>query len=219
VSRKTIGVDIITALVVGKEDVRVFPSLFETDVFSEAPLPRLLPGTTIELNSGAATRYHKDFEQLQWLGKGAFGVVYCCRHRLDNRMYAIKQIDLSKTLEPVIRGKSKEVENALYDKIFKEIRTLARLNHCNVVRYYNSWLEALPYVNPKKQSKQSGDSFDSRESDSQSPLIYPMDQSPEDDVDLSTLTELMMHITLEDQQYEKDENTHESSDSNTSTKS
>jgi serine/threonine protein kinase len=65
---------------------------------------------------------------LELIGEGGFGKVYKVRHKLDGNIYAIK----------------KAVVN--YDdlndrKMLKEVALLSKLNHPNIVRYYQSWLE------------------------------------------------------------------------------
>lgn len=74
------------------------------------------------------SKYHSEFQELRLLGKGGFGAVYQCRHRLDEKEYAVKKIVL----------KSSSLNQA---KVYREIKTLARLEHPNVIRYFSSWLE------------------------------------------------------------------------------
>uniref|UniRef100_A0A1A9WA51 Protein kinase domain-containing protein n=1 Tax=Glossina brevipalpis TaxID=37001 RepID=A0A1A9WA51_9MUSC len=57
------------------------------------------------------------------LGKGVFGEVLKMRNILDIREYA--------------RGRQ------LYKKMIREVELLSRLNHENVVRYCNSWIESV----------------------------------------------------------------------------
>ena len=38
----------------------------------------------------------EDFEILEELGKGAFGVVHKCRRKIDGEVYAIKQVRIDK---------------------------------------------------------------------------------------------------------------------------
>ncbi|KAG0198565.1 Eukaryotic translation initiation factor 2-alpha kinase [Mortierella sp. GBA30] len=79
------------------------------------------------------TRYKHDFVEICKLGKGGFASVFKARNKLDGIEYAIKKIRL--------RGGAK----VRYEKIFREIKFLARLDHKNVVRYYSSWLEHADY--------------------------------------------------------------------------
>lgn len=93
-----------------------------------------LPEPKIEtaLPSGSArSRLSTEFNTLQWLGKGAFGDVLKVRNILDNREYAIKRIPLTP-----------RTQFFLQRKMTREVELLSRLNHENVVRYYNSWLES-----------------------------------------------------------------------------
>lgn len=81
------------------------------------------------------SRLHDEFEILAYLGKGAYGDVLKVRKVLDNRQYAIKRIPL-----PV---QSKQI----FRKMTREVELLSRLNHENVVRYYNSWIETGIHLN------------------------------------------------------------------------
>lgn len=79
------------------------------------------------------SRYEQDFEQLEFLGKGNFGTVYKCMHRLDGLMYAIKQIRLN----------PRNVHTK--EKALQEAYTLAISSMSNdnayVIRYYGVWIE------------------------------------------------------------------------------
>uniref|UniRef100_A0A1I7UC66 non-specific serine/threonine protein kinase n=1 Tax=Caenorhabditis tropicalis TaxID=1561998 RepID=A0A1I7UC66_9PELO len=65
------------------------------------------------------------------LGKGGFGDVVLVRNKMDSTDYAIKRIPLNSGGEKVNR------------KIAKEAKYFAKLNHPNMVRYYNAWAEEL----------------------------------------------------------------------------
>ncbi|GAB0096649.1 eukaryotic translation initiation factor 2-alpha kinase 4 [Sergentomyia squamirostris] len=117
------------------------PILFsatEAPEMTMAPVPPP-PRERHELHSTISTvqsRLQNEFEFLQFLGKGAYGDVLKVRNMLDNRQYAIKRIPLT--------ARNKQ----LYKKIRREVELLSRLNHENVVRYYNSWIETgLPRDN------------------------------------------------------------------------
>ncbi|XP_021938823.1 eIF-2-alpha kinase GCN2 isoform X2 [Zootermopsis nevadensis] len=81
-------------------------------------------------NPKGQSRIQNEFESLKWLGKGAFGDVLKVRNKLDGGVYAIKRIELN--------PKNKQLNK----KITWEVKLLSRLNHENVVRYYNSWIES-----------------------------------------------------------------------------
>lgn len=81
---------------------------------------------TLNMNQ---SRLRTEFEVQSYLGKGAFGDVLKVRNMLDNRQYAIKRIPLP--------ARSRQ----LYKKMTREVELLSRLNHENVVRYFNSWIE------------------------------------------------------------------------------
>ena len=52
------------------------------------------------------------------------------KNKLDGGIYAIKRIKLN--------PKNKQLNK----KITREVKLLSRMNHENVVRYYNSWIES-----------------------------------------------------------------------------
>ncbi|KAH0620584.1 hypothetical protein JD844_021211 [Phrynosoma platyrhinos] len=74
------------------------------------------------------SRYYNEFEELQLLGKGAFGAVIKVQNKLDGCCYAVKRIHINPT--------SKQ-----FRRIKGEVTLLSRLNHENIVRYYNAWIE------------------------------------------------------------------------------
>ncbi|KAM5439195.1 putative non-specific serine/threonine protein kinase [Microsporum canis] len=86
------------------------------------------------------SRYATEFEEEALIGRGSYGVVYRVRHHVDGQGYAVKKIPLSsKKLQQLQERGLREVDN-----ILKEIRTLAKLEHTNVVRYYGAWAEYSP---------------------------------------------------------------------------
>ncbi|NXC17320.1 E2AK4 kinase, partial [Corythaeola cristata] len=74
------------------------------------------------------SRYYNEFEELKLLGKGAFGAVIKVRNKLDGCYYAVKRIRINPA--------SKQ-----FRRIKGEVTLLSRLNHENIVRYYNAWIE------------------------------------------------------------------------------
>ena len=70
----------------------------------------------------------EDFEILQILGKGSYGFVAKVRSNKNDKIYAMKQIDLSKI------GSEKEIELCK-----REVLLLQKLNHPNINKYYKSF--------------------------------------------------------------------------------
>ena len=56
------------------------------------------------------------------------------RNKIDDSLYAVKRIELPKI---------EEAKN----KVMREVKTLAKLEHKNIVRYYHSWKETPPSGN------------------------------------------------------------------------
>lgn len=66
-----------------------------------------------------------NYQDIKLIGSGGFSNVYQVFNDLDNNKYAIKKIGIL---------------SDFYETV-KEIRTMAILNHPNIVRYYTSWIE------------------------------------------------------------------------------
>lgn len=77
------------------------------------------------------SRFQTDFDMLQCLGKGGFGVVFEVKNKIDDCNYAIKRIVLPK------RKQSR-------DRVMREVKTLANCEHNNIVRYFQAWVESPP---------------------------------------------------------------------------
>lgn len=108
------------------------------------------------------SRYRMEFSEISALGRGSFGQVFHVMNHIDGQHYAVKKIPLSqKRLEQLQFGGENQLET-----IMKEIRTLARLEHANVVRYYGAWVEQarIGFV-PGGQADRSEPSFEPTQSD------------------------------------------------------
>lgn len=92
------------------------------------------------LPMGTELRIETEFEVISWLGEGAYGDVLKVKNILDNRQYAIKRI-------PLI-SRSRQI----FKKMTREVQLLSQLNHENVVRYFNSWIEWSEEADLKKYS-------------------------------------------------------------------
>ena len=80
-------------------------------------------------------RFRSEFEQLQALGSGGFGTVFKCRNNLDGREYAIKKVSIRRKRE------DDTTFNQRLQRVLREVKILAVLDHPNIVRYYTAWLE------------------------------------------------------------------------------
>ncbi|EDW16491.1 eIF-2-alpha kinase GCN2 [Drosophila mojavensis] len=107
------------------------------------------------------SRLRTEFEVLMYLGKGAFGDVLKVRNILDNREYAIKRIPLP--------ARSRQ----LYKKMTREVELLSRLNHENVVRYFNSWIESVSDADAAELDKMLGGDWSQSQELSTKPAKSP----------------------------------------------
>ena len=76
-----------------------------------------------------------DFEILQLLGEGAFGKVLKVSSLINNKIYAMKILDLKEHENDHMDKKEKE------EYFTNEIELLKKLNHPNIVKYYKSFKE------------------------------------------------------------------------------
>lgn len=102
-----------------------------------------MPIVTTPLISSNNSRLETEFELINYIGRGAYGDVLKVRNNLDNRLYAIKRIPLS--------SKNKQ----LFRKMTREVELLSRLNHENVVRYFNSWIETQTTPIPELEGSEN----------------------------------------------------------------
>ena len=100
----------------------------------------LNPMSSLQLYTArpGANRYATEFTEIRQLGKGGFGTVYHVINYVDSQHYAIKKIGLDprRLKKRWQDGGQEEIENVL-----REIRTLASLEHSNIVRYFGAWIE------------------------------------------------------------------------------
>lgn len=69
-------------------------------------------------------RFNKVFNSLQEVGKGGFGEVYKVVHKIENTVYAIKKVYLPLKVNEDIRN----------HKYFREVMSMTKFNHKNVIR-------------------------------------------------------------------------------------
>eukprot|EP00980_Cylindrotheca_fusiformis_P020087 scaffold7161_cov133-Cylindrotheca_fusiformis.AAC.10 len=81
-------------------------------------------------------RYESEFKEITALGKGGFGTVFQVQNVLDGREYAIKKV--------ILKSDSKLSQDKFQQQLqrtLREVKSLALLDHPNIVRYYTAWLE------------------------------------------------------------------------------
>ncbi|CAG0887530.1 unnamed protein product [Cyprideis torosa] len=77
------------------------------------------------------SRFLTDFTPLEVLGWGGFGVVFKVQNSLDDQYYAVKRICLPNRVDA-------------REKVMREVRVLAKLDHKHIIRFYQAWLETPP---------------------------------------------------------------------------
>ena len=82
-------------------------------------------------------RFLKDFENIQFIGKGGFGSVFKATHTIDGGIYAIKIIKSNLGIDDEL-DQLNEVQ---------EIKTMLKVEHKNIVRYITCWFETKDPIN------------------------------------------------------------------------
>ena len=105
----------------------VIEKVVEVPSFPQTPSTastKSFPSVGSELSrqsSDFSSRFLSDFQPVQCLGRGGFGVVFECKNKYDDIHYAVKRITMPSSEEN--RGKVK-----------REVKLHAKLDHKNVVR-------------------------------------------------------------------------------------
>jgi serine/threonine protein kinase len=86
-------------------------------------------------NLASKSRFEDEFAKLEMLGRGGFGEVWRCRHKIDNQEYAVKAVHYE------IEAEYSDACQRLEQQVWREAQTWANLSHPNVVRYHNAWVE------------------------------------------------------------------------------
>ncbi|XP_026332066.1 eukaryotic translation initiation factor 2-alpha kinase-like [Hyposmocoma kahamanoa] len=131
-------------------NLMIWPRFFAPKVSSSSPLPMKQEVVVLENHYGRhmsnssndlSSRFENDFEPLRCLGKGGFGVVFEARNNIDDRHYAVKRITLPKQAEK-------------RNRVLREVKALAQLDHEHIVRYFNAWVEEPP---PQRQQQRDAE--------------------------------------------------------------
>lgn len=126
----------------------------------------------------AWSRYTDDFEELALLGKGGYGQVYQARNRIDDRFYAIKKIKFA------------SVASQRFQRILREVKSLAHLDHPHIVRYHSAWIEECPQAKQGDESDTLSENDDLTSNDTNEDGVLPL--SP-----IGFQPALMMYIQME----------------------
>ena len=89
--------------------------------------PTLHPEDLLE--DGSHSWYKRDFVEHKKIGRGGFGQVFKALNKIDSLFYAIKKVPLNSK------------DKLINEEIMREVMLLSRLQHMNIVRYYNAWIE------------------------------------------------------------------------------
>lgn len=139
------------------EDFRLDPGRIPRPLLPSGSSPTSLPLFDASPSLNTMSRYAVEFTEIRVVGRGSFGEVYHVKNHIDGQDYAVKKIPLSqKRLQQLQCGNENQLEN-----IMKEIRTLARLEHANVVRYYGAWIEQNQFPIPEQPVKLEYETQDS----------------------------------------------------------
>jgi len=103
--------------------------IFRNDIYTSSPYPPV-------------SRFKEYFTTIRILGRGGFGYVVEAKNNLDGVHYALKKIKF--------RADTLDIE-----KVLREVKSLALLEHKNVCRYYNCWIEAYE----EESSREKGRTF------------------------------------------------------------
>ncbi|KAF9231990.1 hypothetical protein BU15DRAFT_90768 [Melanogaster broomeanus] len=159
-----------------------------------------------------ASRWKEDWEELELLGRGAFGSVVKARNKIDSRIYAVKKIRLRTDQSDT--------------KLFREVNALSRLSHRFIVRYYTTWVETSGDVStvPSSDSETDSDSgtegnmtsvphsFERREKEKSDPFSIDLDDLDDYGGSGSRSSFPSIHFTRSDVTDEKDEDEDDSDD-------
>lgn len=111
----------------------------------------------MEHRIASTSRYYNDFKELGLLGRGGGGEVVKAQNRLDRQLYAVKKVKLDPR------------DLMIKKKILREVKTISRLQHRHIVRYFQAWLEGGDdpddMIGGEENWLEDEDEFDSSEED------------------------------------------------------
>lgn len=141
---------------------RVFHHLLNSPVGSSIPA---WPSNDV---TNEWSHYHREFDEIEYIAGGGFGMVFLVKHKLDGTDYAVKKIFI----------RSEGIKSVM--KYLSEVKTFAALNHANIVQYKAAWLELGVNASNNKFSENSESDSDEHSnvstntnSNSNPTYIYP----------------------------------------------
>lgn len=92
-------------------------------------------------------------------------IPFQARNRFDGATYAVKIVKF-------------EANPAHFDKVLREVRTLARLDHVNICRYYRAWIEPANSSTKHSKMDEEIDPVEDYESSRSCSSTFSADTSP-----------------------------------------
>lgn len=133
--RQVIGISVVTSILVNiilhklgrRRNIVLLPQMSQSGEGTTVTIEQATP--LPQKKEEYISRYNQDFEQIRVLGKGGYGVVFEARNRMDTCSYAVKRIELKSSAK---------------EKVMREVRALATLEHTGIVRFFHAWQESPP---------------------------------------------------------------------------
>ncbi|XP_075532351.1 eukaryotic translation initiation factor 2-alpha kinase 1-like isoform X2 [Dermacentor variabilis] len=145
-------------------------------------------------------RYEYDFEEIEEIAQGGFGIVCKAIRRTDRQIYAVKKIPF------------KYVDLKFLNQVLREVELFAQLSHSNIVAYKSAWIENMTDFRTKSHaatvdSSQSTVLISSGAGDNTSSLPYVVESSTSlDTVPAAHLKQLSYSTVVETNDVEKLDN-------------
>ncbi|XP_070387037.1 eukaryotic translation initiation factor 2-alpha kinase 1-like [Dermacentor albipictus] len=142
-------------------------------------------------------RYEYDFEEIEEIAQGGFGIVCKAVRRTDRQIYAVKKIPF------------KYVNLKFLKQVLREVELLAQLSHSNIVAYKSAWIENMTDFRTKSHaatvdSSQSTVLISSGAGDNTSSLPYVVESSTSlDTVPAAHLKQLSYSTVVQTNDVEK----------------
>lgn len=80
------------------------------------------------------------FDVIEELGDGGYGFVCKVKHKIDDKIYAVKRVEFNSEAEP-------------------EVKALARLDHPNIVRYFTCWPDSDNWMSNQETNEKSNRTY------------------------------------------------------------